>query len=60
VPIVAALGGLLSRTPANVTVYGFLPVFPMVLVSALLVWAVSLATRPPSAATIDRYFGVER
>ncbi len=56
VPIFAGLGGLLQRTPGNVTVAGFLPVLPMVLVSALLVWAVSLATRPPSAATLDRYF----
>jgi len=56
VPIFPALGGLLLRTPAQVTVFGFLPVVPMVFGSALLVWVVSLLTRPPSAATIERYF----
>ena len=56
VPIFPALGDALLRTPANVTVFGFLPVVPMVLVSALLVWLVSLGTSPPSAATVDRYF----
>jgi len=56
VPIVPALGSALLRTPANVTVFGFLPVVPMVLGSAVLVWLVSLLTPPPSAATIARYF----
>lgn len=45
-----------TRTPGNVTVWGFLPVVPMVLGSAALVVGVSLLTRPPSAATIGRYF----
>jgi Na+/proline symporter len=57
VPIFPALGNLFLRTPANVTVYGYLPVMPMVLGSALLVVVVSLLTRPPSAATVERYFG---
>lgn len=57
VPIFPALGKLLLRTTGNVTVYGALSVLPMVLGSALLVWIVSLATPPPSAATIARYFG---
>jgi hypothetical protein len=48
---------LFERTIANVTVYGFLPVVPMVLGSAVLMIIVSLATRPPSQATIDKYFG---
>ncbi len=56
VPIFPALGDLLLRTAGNVTVYGFLPVFPMVLGSAALVVLVSLATRPPSRATLERYF----
>jgi len=56
VPIFPALGDLLLRTAGNVTVYGFLPVFPMVLGSAALVVLVSLATRPPSGATLERYF----
>jgi len=56
VPIFAALGAALARTAGGVTVYGFLPVLPMVLGSAVLVVAVSLLTRPPSTATIARYF----
>ncbi len=56
VPIFPVLGGFLERTAGNVTVWGLLPVMPMVIVSALLVWFVSLLTRPPSTATIERYF----
>jgi hypothetical protein len=33
-----------------------MPVVPMVIVSALLIIAVSLATRKPSEATLARYF----
>jgi SSS family solute:Na+ symporter len=44
------------RGPVNVTVNGFLPVFPMVLGSAILVILVSLATPAPSKATIEKYF----
>jgi Na+/proline symporter len=56
VPIVPALGDLLLRTSGSVTIYGFLPVVPMVLGSAALVGLVSLVTRPPSRATLERYF----
>jgi SSS family solute:Na+ symporter len=56
VPIFPSLGGLLLRGTGGVTVWGALPVVPMVLGSALLVWLVSLATRPPSRATIERFF----
>jgi hypothetical protein len=45
-----------ARTPGNVTVWGYLPVVPMVLGSAALMVGVSLLTRPPSSATIERYF----
>jgi hypothetical protein len=39
-------------------VLGLLPVVPMTIVSALLLWVVSRLTAPavPSAATLDRYF----
>ncbi len=37
---------------------GFMPVVPMVLVSALLMVVVSLLTRKPGRATIARYFPV--
>jgi len=40
----------------NVTVFGFLPVVPMVLGSAVSMVVVSLLTAPPSAATIEKYF----
>jgi ABC-type transport system involved in multi-copper enzyme maturation permease subunit len=56
VQIYPALGNMFLRGPTNVTVYGFLPVMPMVLISGLLMWLVSLATPPPSQATIDKYF----
>ncbi|MDQ3814930.1 MAG: sodium:solute symporter family protein [Armatimonadota bacterium] len=56
VPIFPSLGGLFMRTPGNITVYGFLPVMPMCIISSLLVWIVSLMTKPPSQATIEKYF----
>lgn len=56
VVIFQALGHLFERTTANVTVFGFLPVVPMVLGSAALMILTSLATKPPSQATIDKYF----
>jgi hypothetical protein len=46
---------IVSRTATGTAVLGFAPVMPMVIVSVVLMWAVSLATRPPSAATIRRY-----
>jgi SSS family solute:Na+ symporter len=54
--IFPALGHLFERTIVNVTVYGFLPVVPMVLGSALCIIVVSLLTAPPSAETIAKYF----
>ena len=55
-PIFPELGNLFVRTPGNVTVYGFLPVMPMCLGSALIMIVASLLTRPPSQATLDKYF----
>jgi solute:Na+ symporter, SSS family len=46
----------LMRTPGGTAVFQFAPVVPMVLISALLMVIVSLATRGPSARTVDRYF----
>lgn len=54
--IFPALGHLFERGPAAVTVYGFLPVVPMVLGSAACMVLFSLLTRPPSTATIQKYF----
>ena len=58
-PLVAwAVGGteVLSRTPGGSAVFGFMPVVPMVLVSALLMLVVSLLTRKPKQSTIAKYF----
>ncbi len=54
----AFVGGVeaLARTPGGTTVFGFMPVVPMVVVSALLMFVVSLVTRKPQAATIEKYF----
>jgi SSS family solute:Na+ symporter len=46
----------LVRTPAGTSVFGFLPVVPMVLVASLLMWGVSRLTPKPSAATLQKYF----
>ena len=54
--IFPALGHLFERGLVNVTVYGFLPVVPMVLGSALCMILFSLLTAPPSAETIEKYF----
>ncbi len=44
------------RTAGGLSVLGFMPVVPMVLVSSLLLVVVSLLTPRPSAATLARYF----
>jgi solute:Na+ symporter, SSS family len=41
--------------PPTWTIYGFLPVVPMVIGSCVVMVVVSLLTKPPSAATISRY-----
>jgi Na+/proline symporter len=55
-PIFASLGNLFMRSQASVTIYGFLPVVPMVLGSAILMILFSLLTKPPSKETIEKYF----
>lgn len=56
VEIFPTLGGMFLRSPSNVLFYGYLPVLPMGVGSALFMVIGSLLTRPPSRATIDRYF----
>ena len=53
-----SVGGteVLARTPSGTSVFGFMPVVPMVLVSALLMVVVSKLTRKPSDATVAKYF----
>ena len=57
--VIWAPGGteMLSRTPGGTAVFGFMPVVPMVLMSALLMVVVSLATKKPAESTIAKYFG---
>jgi SSS family solute:Na+ symporter len=50
---------ILARTPSGTSVFGFMPVVPMVLVSALLMFVVSKLTAKPSAATVEKYFSRE-
>jgi solute:Na+ symporter, SSS family len=56
--VVWAWGGteVLARTPGGTAVFKFMPVVPMVLVSSLLMYVVSLATQKPSQTTIAKYF----
>ena len=57
--VVWSLGGaeVLSRTPGGTAVFGFMPVVPMVIVSALLMIFVSMATAKPRQTTLAKYFG---
>ena len=45
------------RTPGGTAVFGFMPVVPMVLISALLMIVVSMMTKKPGASTMAKYFG---
>lgn len=53
-----SLGGteVVSRTPGGTAVFGFMPVVPMVIVSALLMIVVSKVTPKPRATTLSKYF----
>jgi hypothetical protein len=53
-----SVGGadVLARTSSGTSVFGFMPVVPMVIVSALLMFVVSKLTAKPSAATVAKYF----
>lgn len=59
--IVWSLGSteVLSRTPGGTAVFGFMPVVPMVLGSALLMFIVSMITKKPAGTTLARYFGAQ-
>jgi len=56
--IIWSMGGteILSRTPGGTAVLGFMPVVPMVIISALLMIVVSKMTAKPHSATIEKYF----
>ena len=57
-----AIGGteLLARTPGGTAVFGFMPVVPMVIISALLMILVSWLTTKPARETLDRYFPAQQ
>jgi SSS family solute:Na+ symporter len=46
----------ISRTPGGTAVFGFMPVVPMVIMSALLMIGVSLITSKPKQTTLAKYF----
>jgi SSS family solute:Na+ symporter len=50
----------LSRTAGGTAIFGFMPVVPMTIISALLMVLVSVATSKPSRETINRYFPEKR
>ena len=50
---------LFLRSPGNVLVFGYLPVVPMVLGSAFCMVAVSLVTKAPTRATLEKYFSTK-
>ena len=56
--VVSSVAGLevLSRTAGGTAVFGFMPVVPMTVVSALLMVVVSWMTSKPSSETVRRYF----
>lgn len=49
-----------KQPPPSFTINGFLPVVPITLISAMLMIVVSLVTPGPSAATVERYFPVDK
>jgi SSS family solute:Na+ symporter len=56
-PVVAMNGvEVVTRTAAGTLILGYLPVVPMTLISALLILAVSLLTRPPGKDVLERYY----
>ena len=58
--IFGAIGNwhVIARTAGGTAVFGFMPVVPMVIISALLMIVVSMMTRKPTNTTINKYFGV--
>lgn len=56
--IIWSVGGIevLSRTPGGTAVLGFMPVVPMVIISALLMILFSKLTSKPSGTTVEKYF----
>jgi Na+/proline symporter len=56
VPIFTELGKLFLRTPMNVTIFGYMPVMFMCLGSAFWMILVSLVTKAPSRAPIEKFF----
>ena len=49
-------GDIIARTPGGTTVWGFMPVVPMTIISAVLMVVVSRLSPGPSDTTVARYF----
>jgi hypothetical protein len=47
---------VITRTFGGTSIFGFLPVVPMTLISALLIVVVSLLTPKSGESTLRRYF----
>ncbi len=47
---------IITRTPGGTAVWGYMPVVPMTVISAVLMVVVSWLTPAPSGATLSRYF----
>ncbi|HEX8186435.1 MAG TPA: sodium:solute symporter family protein [Blastocatellia bacterium] len=60
--VIWSVAGLdaLSRTAGGTAVFGFMPVVPMTIISALLMVVVSRLTSKPGRETINRYFPEKR
>ncbi len=60
--VIWSLGGIeiLARTPGGTAVFGFMPVVPMVIISALLMIVVSRLTTKPSGSTLEKYFSTAK
>lgn len=57
-----AIGGteVLARTPGGTAVFGFMPVVPMVIISAVLMILFSKLTAKPAGDTLEKYFPVHK
>lgn len=51
---------VIARTGSGTTVFGLLPVVPITLISAILMFVVSQLSTKPSPATLQRYFPKQR
>jgi SSS family solute:Na+ symporter len=51
---------VLTRTPGGTAIFGFMPVVPMVIISAILMFLFSKLTAKPASETLEKYFPVNK